>query len=63
MKELLFGMKKKKRGKDAAKNRAEDGWPEDDGSSQTDSPKETLSSAKTLSSLYFQSLPQAARRS
>jgi hypothetical protein len=45
MKELLFGTKEKKRGKDKAINRAEDGWPEDDGSSQTDPPKESASSS------------------
>ena len=33
MKELLFGMKEKKRGKDEDKNRAEDGSPGADGSS------------------------------
>jgi transposase len=43
MKELLFGMKKKKRGKDEDKNRAEDGRSGADGSSQTDSPKEMAS--------------------
>src|SRR5262249_4687755 len=36
MKELLFGMKEKKRGKDEDKNRAEDGRPGADGSPQTD---------------------------
>ena len=45
MKELLFGMKEKKRGKDEAKNRPEDGRSEDDGSSQIDSPKESASSS------------------
>src|SRR5215475_2179984 len=45
MKELLFGMKEKKRGKDEDKNRAEDGRPGADGSSQTDSPKETASNS------------------
>src|SRR5262245_33283389 len=45
MKELLFGMKEKKRGKDESKNRAEDGRSEDDGSSQIDSPKESASSS------------------
>ena len=40
MKELLFGMKEKKQGKDEAQNRAEDGRPGADGSSQTDSPNE-----------------------
>jgi hypothetical protein len=38
MKELLFGMKEKKRGKDQDKNRAEDGRPRADGNSQTDPP-------------------------
>jgi hypothetical protein len=43
MKELLFGMKEKKRGKDEAKNRAEDRRSGE--SSQTDSPKESASSS------------------
>jgi hypothetical protein len=43
MKELLFGTKEKKRGKDEVKNRAEDSRSEADGRSQTDSPKETAS--------------------
>src|SRR5262252_2544276 len=41
MKELLFGMMEKKRGKDEAENRVEEGRSEDAGSYQTDSPKET----------------------
>jgi len=45
MKELLFGMKEKKRGKDEDKNRAEDGRPGADGSSQTDSPNEMASNS------------------
>ena len=45
MKDLLFGIKEKKRGKDEAKNRAEDGRSEADGSSQTDSPKERASNS------------------
>jgi hypothetical protein len=45
MKELLFGMKEKKRGKDEDKNRAEDGRPGADGSSQTDSPNEMNSNS------------------
>src|SRR5215510_4252845 len=45
MKDLLFGMKEKKRGKDEAKNRAEEGQSGADGSSQTDSPKELASSS------------------
>src|SRR5215470_19587211 len=40
MKDLLFGMKEKKQGKDEAKNRAEEGLSEVEGSSQSDSPKE-----------------------
>jgi hypothetical protein len=43
MKELLLGMKEKKRGKDETKNRAEDRRSGADGSSQTDSPKEMAS--------------------
>jgi hypothetical protein len=43
MKELLFGMKEKKRGKDEAKNRAEESRSGE--SSQTDSPKELASSS------------------
>src|SRR5215468_3041644 len=43
MKELLFGMKEKKRGKDETKNRAEDRRSGADGSYQTDSPKEMAS--------------------
>src|SRR5262245_51507119 len=45
MKDLLFGMKGKKRGKDEAKKRAEEGRSGADGSSQTDSPKECIPSA------------------
>jgi hypothetical protein len=45
MKELLFGTKEKKCGKDEAKNRAEDGRSEAKGSFQTDSPKETASNS------------------
>ena len=45
LKELLFGMKEKKRGKDEDKNRAEDGRPGADGSSQTDSPNEMASNS------------------
>jgi hypothetical protein len=45
VKELLFGMKEKKRGKDEDKNRAEDGSPGADGSSQTDSPNEMASNS------------------
>src|SRR5262245_52912326 len=45
MKELLFGKKEKKRGKDEAKNRAEDRRSGADGSSQADSPKETPSNS------------------
>jgi hypothetical protein len=41
MKELLFGMMEKKRGKDEAENRVEEGRSGDAGSYQTDSPKET----------------------
>ena len=41
MKEILFGMKEKKRGKGEDENRAQDGRSGADGSSQTDSPKET----------------------
>jgi hypothetical protein len=48
MKELLFGMKEKKRGKDEDKNRAEDGWPGADGSSQTDSPNEMNSTCEDV---------------
>jgi hypothetical protein len=40
MKELLFGMKEKERGKDEDKNRAEDDRPGAGGSSQTDLPHE-----------------------
>jgi hypothetical protein len=43
MKELLFGMKEKKRGKDEAKNRAEESRSGE--SSQTDSLKESASSS------------------
>src|SRR5215813_1208886 len=43
MKELLFGMKEKKRSKDEAKNRAEDCRSGADGNSQTDSPQEMAS--------------------
>jgi hypothetical protein len=43
MKELLLGMKEKKRGKDETKHRAEDRRSGADGSSQTDSPKEMAS--------------------
>ena len=43
MKDLLFGMKEKKRGKDEDKNRAEDGRSVAEGSSQTNSPKEMSS--------------------
>jgi len=39
VKELLFGMKEKKRSKDEANNRAEESRSGADGSSQTDSPK------------------------
>src|SRR5262245_66541604 len=45
MKELLFGMKEKKQGKDEAQNRAQDGRPGADGSSQTDSPNEIASNS------------------
>jgi transposase len=45
MKELLFGTKEKKCGKDESKNRAEDGRSESNGSFQTDSPKETASNS------------------
>jgi len=45
MKELLFGMKEKKRGKNEDNNRAEDGRPGADGSSQTDSPNEMASNS------------------
>ena len=48
MKELLFGMKEKKRGKQEAKNRAEDGRSGADGSSQTDSLKETASHQQAI---------------
>src|SRR5215510_10986481 len=48
MKELLFGMKEKKRGKDEDKNRAEDGRPGVDGSSQTDSPNEMNSTCEDV---------------
>jgi len=41
MKELLLGMKEKKRGKDEAKNRAEGSRSGAEESSQTDSPKES----------------------
>ncbi|MBO0861129.1 MAG: hypothetical protein J2P21_22120 [Chloracidobacterium sp.] len=45
MKELLLGMKEKKRGKDGDKNRAEEGRSEAEENSQTDSPKETSSNS------------------
>src|SRR5262245_61870212 len=45
MKELLFGMKEKKRGKDEAKNRAEESRSGVGESSQSDSPKESASSS------------------
>jgi hypothetical protein len=45
MKDLLFGIKEKKRGKDEAKNRAEEGRSGVERSSQTDSPKETSSNS------------------
>jgi hypothetical protein len=48
MKELLFGMKEKKRGKDEDKNRAEDGRPGADGNSQTDSPNEMNSTCEDV---------------
>ncbi len=54
MKELLFGTKEKKRGKDEAKNRAEDSRSEADGRSQTDSPKETASNSTCEGDLYLQ---------
>src|SRR5262245_54015199 len=44
-KELLFGMKEKKQGKDEAKNRAEESRSGAVESSQTDSPKESASSS------------------
>src|SRR5262245_35922301 len=43
MKDLLFGIKEKKLGKDEAKNRAEDRRPGAEENSQTDSPKEMSS--------------------
>src|SRR5215475_626740 len=46
MKELLFGIKEKKRGKDEAKNRAENRWSGAEENSQTDSPK-VMSSKST----------------
>jgi transposase len=48
MKELLFEMKEKKRGKDEDKNRAEDGRPGADGNSQTDSPNEMNSTCEDV---------------
>jgi hypothetical protein len=45
MKELLFGMKGKKQGKDEAKNGAEESRPGVEESSQNDSPKEPASSS------------------
>src|SRR5262245_61251480 len=45
VKELLFGMKEKKRGKDEAKNRAEESRSGAGKSSQTDSPKESAPSS------------------
>jgi hypothetical protein len=45
MKELLFGMKEKKRGKGEAENRAQDGRSGADGGSQTNLPKESASSS------------------
>jgi hypothetical protein len=43
MKELLFGMKEKKRGKGETKNRAEESRPAAEETSQTDSPREMSS--------------------
>jgi transposase len=45
MKEFLFGMKEKKRGKGETENRAQDDWPGAGGSSQTDSLNETASNS------------------
>jgi hypothetical protein len=45
MKEVLFGMKEKKRGKNEAKNRAEESRSGAKANSQTDSPKETSSNS------------------
>ncbi|HKQ91549.1 MAG TPA: IS66 family transposase [Blastocatellia bacterium] len=45
MKELLFGMKMKKQGKDEAKNRAEESRSGAEENSQADSPKETASNS------------------
>jgi hypothetical protein len=45
VKELLFGMKEKKRGKDEDKNRAGESRSGAGESSQTDSPKESVSSS------------------
>jgi hypothetical protein len=45
MKELLFGMKEKKRSKDEAKNRAEESRSGAEESSQTNSMKESASSS------------------
>jgi hypothetical protein len=45
MKDLLFGIKEKKLGKDEAKNRAEESRSGADGGSQTDLPKEPASSS------------------
>ena len=45
MKELLFGVKEKKRGKDETKNRAEESQSGAEEGSQIDSPKETASNS------------------
>jgi C4-dicarboxylate-specific signal transduction histidine kinase len=45
MKELLFGMKEKKRAKDEAENRVEENRSKAEGSSQTDLPKESASNS------------------